>query len=188
MNSLSAIEIKISELEEKNIHPWDKTIEQFFGKDYVFPSIDSISIPPDFDANTIIPKLKASKGKLQNNVFNGISNDVTVSHINKLPFLDDNGEYDKSKQIYNKYIDRELLRIREANDYRIMPEDTPEVKRFKSLTSQPKIPGANVLLPSVGLVSYDEETTPPLAREFKKLKAELAEIDKLLEAFEEEED
>lgn len=97
-------------------------------------------------------------------------------------------EYDKSKQIYNKYIDRELLRIREANDYRIMPEDTQEVKRFKSLTSQPKIPGANVLLPSVGLVSYDEETTPPLAREFKKLKAELAEIDKLLEAFEEEED
>jgi hypothetical protein len=37
-------------------------------------------------------------------------------------------------------------------------------------------------------VSYDEETTPPLAREFKKLKAELAEIDKLLEAFEEVED
>ena len=98
MNSLSAIEIKISELEEKNIHPWDKTIEEFFGKDYVFTSIDSISIPPDFDIATIIPKLKASKGKLQNNVFNGISNDVTVSHINKLPFLDGNGEYDKSKQ------------------------------------------------------------------------------------------
>ena len=97
-------------------------------------------------------------------------------------------EYDKAKQIYNKYIDPELLRIREENDYRIMPDDSPEVKRFKSLTSQPKIPGANVLLPQIGLISFDEETTPPLAREFKKLKAELAEIDKLLAEFEEEED
>lgn len=97
-------------------------------------------------------------------------------------------EYDKSKQIYNKYIDKSLLRIRDNSDYRIMPDDTPEIKRFKSLTSQPKIPGANVLLPQIGLISFDEETTPPLAREFKKLKTELAEIDKLLAEFEEEED
>lgn len=97
-------------------------------------------------------------------------------------------EYDKSKQIYNKYIDPELLRIREANDYRITPDDTPEIKRFKSLTSQPKIPGAHVLLPQIGLISFDEETTPPLVREFKDLKAQLAEIDALLQAFEEDEE
>ena len=97
-------------------------------------------------------------------------------------------EYDKAKQIYNKYIDPEMLRIRIDNDYRITPDDSPETKRYKSLISQGKIPGAHVLLANIGLISYDEEETPPLAREFKKLKAELAEIDKLLEAFEEDED
>ena len=97
-------------------------------------------------------------------------------------------EYDKSKQIYNKYIDPEMLRIRIDNDYRITPDDSPETKRYKSLISQGKIPGAHVLLANIGLISYDEEETPPLAREFKKLKAELAEIDKLLAEFEDEED
>lgn len=97
-------------------------------------------------------------------------------------------EYDKAKQIYNKYIDPEMLRIRIDNDYRITSDDSPETKRYKSLISQGKIPGAHVLLANIGLISYDEEETPPLAREFKKLKAELAEIDKLLEAFEEEEE
>lgn len=95
-------------------------------------------------------------------------------------------DYDKYKQCYNKYIDPELLRIRDETDYRIMPEDSPEVKMMKTLTSQPKIPGANVLLPQVGLISYDEEETPPLAREFKKLKAELAEIDKQLAEYDDD--
>jgi hypothetical protein len=97
-------------------------------------------------------------------------------------------EYDKSKQIYNKYVDPEILRIRIDNDYRISPDDSPEVKNYKLLISQQKIPGAHVLQANIGLISFDEETTPPLAREFKKLKAELAEIDKLLAEFEEEED
>lgn len=93
-------------------------------------------------------------------------------------------EYDKSKQIYNKYIDPELLRIRDENDYRITPEDSTETKRMKTLTSQPKIPGAHVLLPQVGLISYDEEETPELVKEFKELKNQLAEIDAQLAEFE----
>ena len=97
-------------------------------------------------------------------------------------------EYNKSKQIYNKFIDPELLRIRETNDYKISPEDSPTVKRYKSLTNQPKIPGAHVLVPSIGLVSFDDEITPILAREFKALKAQLKEIDAQLAKFEEEED
>ena len=95
-------------------------------------------------------------------------------------------EYDKSKQIYNKYIPKELLRIRIENDYKILPDDSEEVKLMKKLTSQPKIPGAHVLLPQIGLISFDEEITPKLAKEFKVLKKELEEIDRQLEEMEEQ--
>ena len=92
-------------------------------------------------------------------------------------------EYDKKNQIYNKFVDPELLRIRDNKDYRITSEDSSEVKMFKTLVSQEKIPGAHVLLPSTGLITYDEITTPPLAREFKRLKNELKEINKQLAEF-----
>lgn len=107
MNSLSAIDLKISELGEKNIHPWDKTVNDFFGEGYIFPSIDSISIPSDFDVETIIPRLKITKEKINRNVLEGLSKDVTLEEINKLPFLSNSGEYDKSK--HRDYIN--LLQI-----------------------------------------------------------------------------
>lgn len=103
----------------------------------------------------------------------GITN---FAHINNKKVVIDR-EYDKSKQIYNKFVDPELLRIRDENDYRITPEDDKKIKRYKRLVSQQKIPGAHVLLPNVGLISYDEEETPKLVKEFKSLKAELAEIE-----------
>ncbi len=56
---------------------------------------------------------------------------------------------------------------------------------MKTLTSQPKIPGAHVLSPNIGLISFDEEVTPGMALEFKTLRAELDEINTQLEAFEE---
>lgn len=43
---------------------------------------------------------------------------------------------------------------------------------------------SHVLLPQVGLISFDEEKTPPLVAEFKKLKAELKEIEEQLSKFE----
>jgi len=95
-------------------------------------------------------------------------------------------EYDKYKQPYNKYVDPELLRIRAENDYRITPEDDDIIKEMKKLVSQAQIPGAHVLLPQIGLISFDEEVTPKLAKEFKTLKNELKEIDKLLEEMEED--
>jgi hypothetical protein len=113
----------------------------------------------------------------------GITN---FAHLNNKKVVIDR-DYEKDKQPYNQHIPRELLRIRMENDYKIMPEDSKEVKLMKQLTSQPKIPGAHVLLPQVGLISYDEEVTPELAREFKELRAQLNEIDKQLEAFEEDE-
>ncbi len=111
----------------------------------------------------------------------GITN---FAHLNNKKVVIDR-EYDKAKQLYNQHIDPELLRIRTMNDYRIMPEDCDEIREMKTLTSQPKIPGAHVLSPNIGLISFDEEVTPDMAREFKTLRAELNEIDKQLEAFEE---
>ena len=111
----------------------------------------------------------------------GITN---FAHLNNKKVVIDR-EYDKAKQPYNKYIDPELLRIRTKNDYRVMPEDSDEIREMKTLTSQPKIPGAHVLSPNIGLISFDEEVTPGMAREFKALRLELEEIDKQLEAFEE---
>jgi len=93
-------------------------------------------------------------------------------------------EYDKTKQQYNKYIDPELMRIRNNTDYRISPQDSKEVIRYKTLVSQEKINGAHVLLPNVGLIRYDETETPPLVREFKRLKEELKEINDKLKEFE----
>lgn len=109
----------------------------------------------------------------------GIAN---YAHIHNKKVVIDR-EYDKSKQIYNKYIDPELLRIRDENDTRITPEDTPEIKRYKTLVAQSRIPGAHVLLPQIGLISYDEIETPKLIKEFKSLKAELAEIESQLAKF-----
>lgn len=97
-------------------------------------------------------------------------------------------DYDKTKQVYNKFIDKDLLNIRINNDYKISPDDSKEIKRMKVLTSQAKIPGAHVLLPSVGLISFEEEHTPRLAREFKSLKAQLKEIDAQLAVLESEEE
>jgi len=112
----------------------------------------------------------------------GISNYAHI-HSNKVVI---DREYDKSKQIYNKFIDPELLRIRDENDLRITPEDNDKVKRFKSLVSQQKIPGAHVLLPQCGLISYDEIETPKLVTEFRKLKSELAEIESQLAQLEDD--
>mgnify|MGYP006418751467 CR=1 FL=1 len=111
----------------------------------------------------------------------GITN---FAHIHNKKVVIDR-EYDKRKQEYNKYVDPDLLDIRVNNDYRINPEDSYKIKQMKTLTNQPKIPGAHVLLPQIGLISFDEEKTPPLAREFKDLKAQLAEIDRQLEELEE---
>lgn len=112
----------------------------------------------------------------------GITN---FAHSNNKKVVIDR-DYDKSKQVYNKFIDKDLLRIRMENDYKILPDDSKKVKLMKQLTSQPKIPGAHVLLPNIGLISYDDEVTPQLAKEFKTLKAELQEIEDQLEKFEEE--
>lgn len=111
----------------------------------------------------------------------GITN---FAHLNNKKVVIDR-DYEKDKQPYNQHIPKELLRIRMENDYKILPEDSKEVKLMKQLTSQPKIPGAHVLLPQVGLISYDEEVTPEMALEFKTLKRELEEIDKQLEEMEE---
>ena len=111
----------------------------------------------------------------------GITN---FAHLNNKKVVIDR-DYEKDKQVYNQHIPKELLRIRMENDYKIMPEDSKEVKLMKQLTSQPKIPGAHVLLPQVGLISYDDEVTPDMAKEFKELRAQLAEIDKQLEEFDE---
>jgi len=112
----------------------------------------------------------------------GISN---FAHIHSKKVVMDR-EYDKTKQIYNKFIDKDLLRIRMENDYKILPDDPASIKLMKELVSQQKIPGANVLSPNIGLISFDDAVTPKLAREFKTLKAELMEIDKLLEEMEED--
>ena len=112
---------------------------------------------------------------------------VNFAHNNNKKVVIDR-HYDKSKQEYNKYVDLELLRIRDENDYRLLPEDDELTKEWKTLTSQAKIPGAHVLLPQVGLISFDDEVTPELAREFKTLKEELKEIDKQLEEMEMEEE
>lgn len=110
----------------------------------------------------------------------GITN---FAHLNNKKVVIDR-EYDKAKQPYNQFIDKELLRIRTKNDYRVLPEDSDIIREMKTLTSQPKIPGAHVLSPNIGLISFDEEVTPGMAREFKSLRLELEEIDKQLEAFE----
>lgn len=112
----------------------------------------------------------------------GITN---FAHLNDKTVVIDR-DYDKTKQPYNKFVDKELMRIRIENDYKILPDDSKKVKLMKTLTSQPKIPGAHVLLPQIGLISYDEEVTPKMAREFKSLKQQLKEIDKQLAEFEEE--
>ena len=70
------------------------------------------------------------------------------------------------------------MRIRNEKDYRITPMDSDEIRRYKTLVSQEKIPGAHVLLPSVSLINFDEEKTPPLVREMKSLKDQLADIEK----------
>lgn len=110
---------------------------------------------------------------------------VNFAHINQQMVVIDR-DYDKAKQPYNKYVDPELLRIRMENDYKILPDDSKEVKLMKQLTSQAKIPGAHVLLPQIGLISFDDDVTPKMAREFKELKAEVAEIDRQLAEMEED--
>lgn len=111
----------------------------------------------------------------------GITN---FAHLNNKKVVIDR-EYDKAKQPYNQFIDPELLRIRTMNDYRVMPEDSDDIREMKTLTSQPKIPGAHVLSPNIGLISFDEDVTPEMAREFKALREELEDIETQLEAFEE---
>lgn len=95
-------------------------------------------------------------------------------------------EYDKTKQVYNKYVDPDLLNIRINNDYKLLPDDSKEVKRMKTLAAQSKIAGANVLLPSIGLISFDDVESPKLAREFKSLQAQLKAIDDELALLEDE--
>lgn len=90
-------------------------------------------------------------------------------------------EYDKEKQIYNKYIDADLLDLRISKDYKILPTDNDKIRKYKTLLGQEKIPGANVLMPAIGLISYDDDETPELAREFKKLKYELDEVNRQLD-------
>lgn len=110
----------------------------------------------------------------------GITN---YAHIyNKTVVVD--REYDKSKQIYNQYIDKDLLNLRISGNYRILPEDSDKIKEYKTLLSHEKISGAAVLLCNIGLISYSDEETPPMVREFRALKAELAEIEKQLELLE----
>lgn len=109
----------------------------------------------------------------------GITN---FAHLNNKKVVIDR-EYDKRKQIYNKHIDPELLRIRIDNDYKILATDSSAIKEMKALTSQPKIPGAHVLAPNIGLISFDNEVTPDMAREFKELKRQLREIDAQLAEF-----
>lgn len=112
----------------------------------------------------------------------GITN---FAHIqNKKVVID--REYDKSKQEYNRYVDPEMLRIRDENDYRILPEDDEKTTEIKSLIKQSAIPGAHVLLPQTGLISFDDEESPPLAREYKRLREELAAVEKELALLEED--
>jgi len=91
-------------------------------------------------------------------------------------------EYDKYKQPYNKYVDKDLMRIRVDKDLRPSPGDSEKVLEMKRLVSQEKIGGAHVLLPQIGLISVDDET-PELARKFRRLKDELKEIDAQLAEF-----
>jgi len=111
----------------------------------------------------------------------GITN---FAHINLNTAVMDRN-YDKKKQPYNKYVDKELMRIRDNNDYRILPTDSDETKEMRTLVSEARIPGANVLLPNIGLITYDDDVTPDMAREFKALKLELKEIDRQLAELEE---
>ena len=89
-------------------------------------------------------------------------------------------DYDKSKQRYNEFVDPALLDIRMNNDYRVTPTDSPKIKRMKTLTNQSTIPGAVVLLPNIGLITYDEKETPKLVDEYNTLKKQLEEIDEQL--------
>jgi len=114
----------------------------------------------------------------------GITN---FAHINNKKVVIDR-DYDKAKQEYNKYIDKDLLRIRINNEYKIFPDDSERIKEMKTLVAQAKIPGAHVLLPAIGLINYDENVTPQLVREYKALKKELREIDAQLAAMEEAEE
>lgn len=114
----------------------------------------------------------------------GITN---FAHINDKRVVIDR-EYDKRKQVYNQHIDPDLLNIRINNDYRIRDEDSPKIKEYKALAGQPKIPGAHVLLPNIGLISFDDEKTPPLARRFRELKARLKEINAQLAEIEDSEE
>lgn len=112
----------------------------------------------------------------------GITN---FAHINNKKVVIDR-EYNKAKQIYNQFVDPEIMRIREDNDYKINPEDNERTREIKSLISQTKIPGANVMLPNTGLISFSETETPPLAREYKRLRAELKEVEKQIAELERE--
>jgi len=104
----------------------------------------------------------------------GITN---FAHLNNKVVMD--RDYIKSRQPYNKYVDKELLRIREEHDFKVYPDDPEEIKEMKILSARDKIAGAHVLLPQIGLISVDDET-PELARKFKSLKAELEEIEREL--------
>ena len=95
-------------------------------------------------------------------------------------------EYDKTKQVYNQHVDPDLLNIRINNDYKLLPDDSKEIKRMKTLAAQAKIAGAHVLLPSVGLISFDDVESPKLSREFKSLQAQLKAIDDELALLEDE--
>jgi len=108
----------------------------------------------------------------------GITN---FAHLyNKKAVID--REYEKEKQTYNQFVDKDLLELRIDSNHKINPEDSSKIKRFKSLLGQEKIPGANVLLPSIGLISFNDAETPPLVREFKSIKAEIAELEQQLAA------
>ena len=112
----------------------------------------------------------------------GITN---FAHIHNKKVVIDR-EYDKSKQSYNEFVDPEILNIRIDHEYRPSAEDNEKTREIKTLLKQTSIGGAHVLLPSTGLISFDEEKSPPMIREYKKLKADLKEIKAQLTELEED--
>jgi hypothetical protein len=92
--------------------------------------------------------------------------------------------YDIEKQPYNKYVDKDLIRIRKERDFEIKPDDSEKIKELKKLAAIEKIPGAHVLLPQIGLISFDEKETPKLAKQYNLLKKEMNEVEKELEEIE----
>jgi len=123
-----------------------------------------------FNKLMMLAQYNASKFRDVFTTISQVENGITNYAHNYLKKVVIDRDIDISKQTYNKFVDKDLLDLKINKNYKFDINDSEKIKEYKRLLTKDKIPGANVLLPNIGLISFKaNEKRIKLINEYNEL-------------------